>query len=155
MQCRDFQREDLDECTQLFMSVYEKEPWNDKWQSFDMARHYLLEFVENPVFLGHVVTENGKIIGASFGHKKTCWQGLEFYIDEFFISFELQRKGVGKLLMNHIKTILAKQNIYTIVLLTEEGYPSEAFYLKEGFRIKDSARFMFFTDSDTDSNAKK
>jgi len=142
MQFRDFEMGDLDECTRLLLCVYERDPWNDAWPNVETARQYLLEFAQNPSFMGQLAIDENRIAGASFGHKRTWWQGAELYIDEFYIHPDLQRRGIGKALMNHIKSELTRLNIHAMALLTERGYPSEAFYRREGFVIRKSTQFM-------------
>ena len=78
LEVREFRKEDIDECTDLFLRVFNREPWNDEWESFDSAKEYLAEFIQNPSFQGFIASENGGIIGVCFGHQRSYWQGKEF-----------------------------------------------------------------------------
>lgn len=139
---KQFEVANLDECTDLFLKVYAREPWNDRWESFQQARQYLLEFINNSAFTGFVVLDNTKIIGVCLGHLRSWWQGKEYYINEFFIDPEMQGKGIGTGFMTFIKENLKKQEIRTIVLITSKGYPAELFYKKNQFHESKSNIFM-------------
>lgn len=132
----------LDECTHLFLKVYSVDPWNDKWESFEQARDYLLEFINNPVFYGCVAIKASKIIGVCLGHKRSWWSGKSYYMNEFFIDNDLQNQGIGTEFMNYIKNNLIDQGIKGIVLITEKDIPAEMFYKKNNFHVSQSNIFM-------------
>ncbi len=139
---KQFEMANLDECTDLFLKVYAREPWNDRWESFEQARQYLLEFINNSVFTGFVVLDNAKIIGVCLGHLRSWWQGKEYYINEFFIDSEMQGKGIGTGLMEYLKKRLVEQGVQMIVLMTHQGFPAELFYKKNQFHESKSNIFM-------------
>lgn len=141
---KQFVSRNIDECTNLFLKVFSGEPWNDQWESFNQAREYLVEFLENPGFEGFIVSDNDRIVGACFGHKRSWWKGKEFYIDEIFIDNEMQGRGIGSGLLDFVKARLLKQEIQTLVLLTEKGLPAELFYKKNGFHSSETNIFMFY-----------
>lgn len=85
------------------LKVYSREPWNDKWESFEQAREYILEFINNPVFTGFLACEDSKIIGVCLGHMRSWWGGKEYYMNEFFIDNEMQGKGIGTNFLEFIK----------------------------------------------------
>jgi aminoglycoside 6'-N-acetyltransferase I len=137
-----FEIGNLDECTRLFLKVYSRRPWDDRWESFDQAQKYLLEFINNPVFKGFVVLENTKIIGVCLGYQRSWWAGKEYYLNEFYIDHEKQGKGIGTNFMKFIKKSIAKQGFKMIVLMTGKGFPAEMFYKKNQFRERESHIFM-------------
>lgn len=53
--CEDFQR-----CVELFINVFNQEPWNDNWSN-EYAEQYLKDFINTPGFKG-IVFEDGSII---------------------------------------------------------------------------------------------
>jgi GNAT superfamily N-acetyltransferase len=67
--------------------------------------------------------------------KKPWVQGLEYYIDEFCVRYDMQGKGVGSWFIKAIEENVHKQGMNTIILNTERGFPSHNFYLKNGFRV--------------------
>lgn len=133
---------DINECTELMMDVYGREPWYDQWE-FEQAKTYLLEYINCQSFRGYVIKDMDKLVAVCVGRKKTYWQGDEYYIDEFFIDTKQQGKGLGTEFLNYIKKCLKQEKIECITLLTERGIPAESFYSKNGFQTKDQNIFMF------------
>jgi aminoglycoside 6'-N-acetyltransferase I len=142
LEFKKFENSYLDECTNLFLNVYSVEPWNDKWESFEQARDYLLEFISNPVFSGYIACNDSKIIGVCLGHKRSWWSGKSYYMNEFFVDNDLQGQGIGTQFMNYIKKNLIEQGIKGIVLITEKDIPAEMFYKKNNFQVSQSNIFM-------------
>ncbi|WP_139083969.1 GNAT family N-acetyltransferase [Paenibacillus sp. HGF5] len=133
---------DLEPCSELMLKVFNGEPWFDQWDSVSHVQQYLKEFMDNPVFLGFVIEQEGSILGASFGHTKSWYSGKEYHIQEYFIDTGLQRSGLGSALMNGMKAYLHSMNIHCMVLLTGKGLPAEDFYRKHGFEVKQDIIFM-------------
>jgi hypothetical protein len=75
----------IDECTDLFLNVFTREPWNDHWESPQDAKRYLESHYAFNSFLGYVAVYEGRIVGASFGFIKPWQRGFEYYINEFFV----------------------------------------------------------------------
>lgn len=140
---REMKVEDLKECSKLFLKVFTKEPWFDQWKSVKTVEIYLAELVNNPVFLGFVIEEKDKIVGVSFGHTRSWYDGYEYCIDEFLIDDGIQGVGLGTQFMKSIKDGVKAKDINCIFLLTERGIPAEVFYKKNGFRIKENSLFMY------------
>lgn len=67
---RPMERDDLDACAHILMSVYNNEMWQAKWD-FATARAYLLDYVAAEKFVGFVQEKNGEICGAMFCHEKS------------------------------------------------------------------------------------
>jgi aminoglycoside 6'-N-acetyltransferase I len=142
IEIREFQKEDINQCSDLFLKVFTREPWNDQWESFESAQEYLTEFIVNPSFSGFIASENGRIIGVCFGHKRSYWQGREFEIDEMYVDTDAQGKGVGTKLICYAKGQLDKQGIKNFVLMTGKDLPAEKFYIKNGFYRNESMILM-------------
>jgi aminoglycoside 6'-N-acetyltransferase I len=135
-------KSDLEPCSELMLKVFSGEPWFDQWDSVLHVQQYLAEFMDNPVFLGFVIEQEGKILGASFGHTKSWYSGKEYYIQEYFIDTDLQGSGLGSALMNGMKAYLSSVHVHCMVLLTEKDLPAEDFYRKHGFEVKKDIIFM-------------
>ena len=60
-------------------------------------------------------------------------------LDQLCISVKFQGQGAGSKFLELIEADIKKQNINTIVLTTSKGFPSEKFYLKNGFKTSDNA----------------
>lgn len=134
--CEDFQR-----CVELFINVFNQEPWNDNW-SKEYAEQYLKDFINTPGFKG-IVFEDGSIIkGFIFGTRKKWWSGDEFFINELCVEIDAQRRGIGTGMLNYLENILKDEEIERITLLTDKGIPAEAFYKKKGFIEIERLLFM-------------
>ncbi|WKA51750.1 GNAT family N-acetyltransferase [Planococcus liqunii] len=123
---------DLSLCTDVFIEVFNGEPWNDEWES-EKAGRYLLDFYRMPGFLGLLATEGEELIGFLFGVRRVWWSGDEFFIHEMCVKSSQQNKGIGKALMDRLLEELEARSITHLSLLTDRGIPAEAFYKKNGF----------------------
>ena len=130
---RKFTAQDVDKCTKLFKEVFSAYPWYDNWVSFEQARTYLTELIENPVFEGYVAYNGLNMVAVCFGHKRSWWMGKEFFIDEFYVRNKNQGNGIGTRMMNYIKKQLIEEEYTRLVLLTNKEIPAEEFYIKNGF----------------------
>ena len=99
--------------------------WSKEWNNV----------IKNNYFLGYVGIENNKIVAISIGMKKPWMNGMEYYIDEFCISHNMQGKGFGSQFLSKIEKDLKKLNLNGIILNTEKDYPAQKFYEKNGFKV--------------------
>lgn len=76
-----------------------------------------------------------KIVALSIGMKKPWIKGMEYYIDELCVSYELQGKGIGSSFIKEIEHDIKQLGMNGILLLTEKDYPSEKFYIHNGFGV--------------------
>jgi aminoglycoside 6'-N-acetyltransferase I len=132
----------LDSIIELYISVFSKPPWNDKWD-LENCRTYLLELINNPVFLGYLFMIDDKLIGCCFGHCKSWYSGKELFIDELFIKTDDQKKGYGSKFLSYIEKDLSTQNIKRLTLLTKKESTPELFYKKCGFNYLDTLGYMY------------
>ena len=137
-----FKIELVDECVDLYMKTYSQEPWNESWESRDAVTSLFMNHCENNYFIGYTAIKDKKVVGVSFGFSKPWIKGKEYYIDEFFIDPDCQRQGIGSELMSDIKDDLTSKGIRAIILATARGYPSHAFYEKEGFNVLENLIFL-------------
>ncbi|WP_353172603.1 GNAT family N-acetyltransferase [Acinetobacter rudis] len=128
-----FQAFHIAECAKLYCETYSAEPWNEHWDSEQPIIDFLSAHFANNYFLGFVVKAENKIIAASIGFKKPWNQGMEYYIDEFFIHPAYQRLHIGSRLMQYIEQQCQTLKLNAVILNTERGYPSELFYKKNHF----------------------
>lgn len=132
----------LQECGTLLMEAYNCAPWDNCW-SEEVALIYLKEFMTNPRFIGFVIVEANKIVGAAFCHEKTWWTNDELFVDEFFISPSCQRKGYGNVLLAHIEEYIKEKKLAGFTLLTNRFMPSVKFYDKNNFVKAEHVVFMY------------
>jgi aminoglycoside 6'-N-acetyltransferase I len=136
LQIKELSSNYLEECVDLAIATFTKEPWNDVYESRDQVVTFYKNHLKNNYFLGYVALLEGKVVALSVGMKKPWIKGMEYYIDEFCVDYNLQGKGIGSLFLNSIADDIEKKGLNAIMLNTEKGYPSEAFYIKNGFTIE-------------------
>ena len=127
-------REHIEECVDLYIDVFTKAPWNDTYESGGQVSRFFRNHMANNYFVGYVLKGQGGIIALSIGMKKPWINGAEYYIDQFCVRTDLQGKGVGSCFLKLIEDEIRKEQMNAIILSTERGFPSEQFYLKNGFK---------------------
>lgn len=125
----------IDECVDIYINTFSKEPWNDEYESRDQVVTFFNNHIYNNYFLGYVGVLNNEIVALSLGMKKPWIKGMEYYIDEFCVSYQYQGKGIGTLFIKEIELDIKRMGLNAIMLNTEKGYPAEKFYRKNGFDV--------------------
>lgn len=124
----------VEESVDLFIETFSSEPWNDEYESrqqvVDLFEHHL----RNNYFVGYVGMLQNQIVALSLGFKKPYINGLEYYIDEFCVSKEMQGLGIGSKFLNFIESDIKKAGMRAIILNTDREFPAKAFYEKNGFQ---------------------
>jgi len=116
----------------LYVNTYKQEPWNENWEK-EIAMKRINEAIENNNSENYCINKDNKIIGVMFGRRNYYIDKKELYIDEYFIEYNNQRKGIGKYFLEYIEKDLKHKNYSSMVLLTRKSFPSELFYRKNGF----------------------
>lgn len=137
MQIDRMKTEHIEECVDLFIDVFSGEPWNEIYSSREQVDAFFQNHMSNNYFEGFVLKDQGKIIAMSIGMKKPWLEGTEYYIDQFCVKTDFQRQGAGSLFLKLIGEEIGKQGMNAIILNTERKFPSERFYLKNGFEAFD------------------
>ena len=138
-----YKDKNIDEVVELFLDVFENEPWNDNWPTKQKAKNYLVDIINTPGFIGYLNYKEEKLAGVLFGHIVKWWEGDEYFIKEFFIDRKLQGEGIGSQMMEQLKTDLKNKDVHTMILLTENHAPAAQFYQKRGFKVSSHNVFMF------------
>ena len=131
---KEIDKDIIDECVDVFIDTFTKKPWYDVYESKDQVVKFFNNYLNNNYFLGYVGLLDGKVVAVSIGMKKPWIKGMEYYIDEFCVSYEMQGKGIGSKFVKYIEEDIQKQGLNGILLNTEKGYPSYKFYVKNGFK---------------------
>ena len=125
----------LEECVDLFKDTFSREPWNDEYDSREQVKNFFVNHMKNNYFLGYIGLIDDKIVALSLGMKKPWIKGMEYYIDEFCISYDFQGKGIGSSFLKGIEELLIDEKVEGMILNTERDYPSCNLYEKNGFKI--------------------
>ena len=119
---------------ELFRSVFTGPPWYDDWSDENQLEEYLRDLMgaRIPIDLG--LYEDGRLVGLSIGCVKHWCGGTEYFIDEFCISNDCQRRGLGKCFLELIEEYLVSRGIRQIFLMTQKAMPACGFYQHLGFK---------------------
>jgi len=134
--------ETLNRCAEI-LAVSFNEAFGDEW-THENALQKLTTFYNSPKFRGWVVEEGNKIIGGCIGNIETYFTGDYFYLKEMFIEPSLQRKGIGRELMNKIKEALKTEGIEMIILYTSNEGSQFSFYQRNGFNEMKGMRMLMY-----------
>ncbi len=131
-----------EEIKALFLSVFTAEPWNDDWSDQEQLDAYIRDLTGQGNSLAYGLYESGNLIGVSMGNIKHWFTGTEYYIDEFCIRPDRQRRGAGTLFLNKIENAIRDMGLKQIFLQTESTVPAYGFYRKNGFcELKEHVSF--------------
>jgi len=67
----------LDNCLDLFMDTFSKEPWNDVDESRKQVVDFFENYMKNDYFIGYVLKIGDELVGLSLGAKKPFLKGME------------------------------------------------------------------------------
>lgn len=125
----------INECTELYIEVFNDEPWHDGWQ-IDDAKERLTDIFNHRKFLGvGVYDEEQNIIGFLAGYTERWLNSNHFNLNEICIKTALQNQGIGSKLIATLEMLCKQNYINRIYLLTERAGQAEAFYKKNDFYI--------------------
>ena len=129
---RKYQETDLAACAALYCAAFAGDPWNEQWTQ-EIAEKRIRELMCSPMSAGYVCEENGRLRGMAIGCSVTYLYGRGLVIHEFCVDPAAQRTGIGSEMLRYVCDTLKAEGYVGIFLNTRRGYPSEKFYLKNGF----------------------
>jgi aminoglycoside 6'-N-acetyltransferase I len=141
MMIRELIQSDIPSCAEILCRVYNNDLWQCRWDN-QVAQEYLTDVYQNKKFLGYIIEEEGRIIGALFAHEKVWWNNSEVFIEEMFISPEFQRMGLGEKLLGEVEKYVRMRNLAGITLSTNKYAPAHTFYAKNEFVDCEHVVFM-------------
>ncbi len=139
---RKIKKEDLSACAEILCQVYNNDMWRCCWTR-ERAEAYLDDFFGANKFVGFVIENDEKIIGAMFAHEKIWWNNSELFIEEMFILPEMQRQGFGSALIKAAEEYVAEHRLAGLTLSTNKYAPAPNFYRKNGFMDNEYIMFMY------------
>ena len=134
--------DDIRGAAELFCRTFSAEPWNEEWE-YELAEKRVGELMSAPQSVGYVSISDGRVEAFLCGRKLTYLNGTEYVIDEFCVSPDMQRKGIGTAVIEYARRELSEEGVIAMALMTTRGYPSEKFYIKNGFEGNDDMVFMY------------
>ena len=131
----------IDEYAELFVSVFNAEPWNDSWTK-ETAQIRIGNMMKTETFIGKALYYDNDLKGIIWGQKKQYYNGMHFHIEEFCVRTEEQNKGYGSKLLKALEKALSEIGVDNIYLITSKGERTEGYYSKRGFVSSDSMVLM-------------
>ena len=128
--------------TDVFTSVFTKEPWNDDWSDTNQLDMYINDLVGQGYSLTYGLFDDAELIGIALGYVKHWYSGTEYIINEFCIKTDRQGAGAGSFFIAEIEKAIKELGIKQIFLLTDSNVPAYNFYKKNGFVEEQTTRPM-------------
>lgn len=139
---RKMEKGDIAVCSDILSAVYNNELWGCRWTK-EAGTAYLKDYFGAQKFVGFVIEEEGKILGAMFAHEKIWWNNSELYVDEMFVLPDKQRKGYGSMLISTAEEYIREKKLAGLTLCTNRYAPAPYFYRKNGFNDNEAIVFMY------------
>lgn len=134
----------ITEYVNLFVSVFNSEPWNDKWTE-ETALLRLENMMKTNTFIGKALYFENDLKGFIYGQKEYFYDGIHFQIQEFCVKSDEQKKGYGKALLQALRDELDTLGVVNVYLITLRSDSTEGYYRRRGFVTSDDMILM--TDS--------
>lgn len=123
----------LPQIAELYRAAFAGEPWNDDWSDGEQLAAYIREISCPFNSLNYGLLINGSLAAVSIGMIRHWWEGTNYNIEEFFVSPDMQGKGIGTRFMQMIGEDVKKRGLSGIFLQTDSDKPAYRFYRKNGF----------------------
>ncbi len=125
---------DFPACADELIAAFRESPWDEVWTP-EQAIDRIDGIMSARVSRGYVCMNGTLCISMLCGRIMTYQDCKLFYIDEFSVHPAYQRQGIGSRMLAFLREELRKEPtpISHISLITERGFPSVAFYEKNGF----------------------
>ncbi|MDE6731701.1 MAG: GNAT family N-acetyltransferase [Oscillospiraceae bacterium] len=143
MDCKitDMDLSHIAEYAKLFVSVFNSEPWNDKWTE-ETAVLRLENMMRTNTFIGKALYSENELKGFIYGQKEYYFNGIHFQIQEFCVKSDEQKKGYGKALLQELRNELDTLGVVNVYLITSHGESTEGYYQRRGFVTSDNMILM-------------
>lgn len=134
--------EDMDishvrEYAELFVSVFNRPPWEDRWTVLT-AKLRIGELITTGTFVGKAAYEDRRLLGIILGQKEHFFDGVRFQIQEFCVRPEFQQGGCGSRLLSSLREELNALGVTEIYLITTHGESTEGWYRRRGLKVSDN-----------------
>lgn len=128
--------------TDVFVSVFTRDPWNDDWSDKNQLDMYINDLVGQGYSLTYGLFDDDELIGIAMGYIKHWYSGTEYIINELCIKTDRQGKGAGSFFISEIEKAIKGLGVKQIFLLTDSNVPAYNFYKKNGFNEEETTRPM-------------
>ncbi|MBR9691312.1 GNAT family N-acetyltransferase [Candidatus Woesearchaeota archaeon] len=137
MEIRRAAKKDIKRISEIIKTEYGKPPYNDKWTDRTALKTVKEYFRHKSIFVAEIEKE---IAGFIIGYVYSYESGPMGYVNEFIVSSEFQKRGVGKKLMKHIENYFKKKKVKKIAL--HASIKSKAYEIYKNWGYKKSHFIM-------------
>jgi GNAT superfamily N-acetyltransferase len=90
------------------LALYEKAPE----QVTNTAEQLKIDLFDDPICEAIVAEENGEVLGfALYYTSYSTWKGRSLYLEDFYVSEQHRKRGIGQLLFNEILQIAKQRKV--------------------------------------------
>ena len=132
MNITDMELSHISEYAELFISVFNSEPWNDEWTK-ETAQIRIENMMKTGTFIGKALSADNGLKGIIWGQKEQYYNGTHFHIQKFCVKTSEQNKGYGNAMLKALEKALSEIGVKNIYLITSKGAKTEGYYSKRGF----------------------
>lgn len=90
----------LNDYAELFVAVFNSDPWNDSWTK-ETAVIRIENMMKTNTFIGKAIYSETDLKGIIWGQKEQYYNGIHFQIQEFCVKSTEQKKGMEKRCCKH------------------------------------------------------
>ena len=137
-------------CAQMYCDAYAQPPWNETYDAQEIEA-YLRGFMGREAYGAYVLTKGGECVALALCVLIPGVGCPSLRVEDLCVAPAFQRKGYGGTLMRLLKAQAAQLGADCILLGTQRGFPSHAFYLKNGFEEINSS-VLLYSGVETDAN---
>lgn len=141
VELKDLTPEDLNTMSELFVTTFSREPWNEDWDN-SLAFERLELFMNHPAKVAVGGYFKGELIGFLLGSVQPYQRERYFYLEEMCVDAKFQGKGLGTRLWGSLEEKLKQKGVSSLSFLTLEESAAENFYKKQGCVFGEGVRFM-------------
>jgi ribosomal protein S18 acetylase RimI-like enzyme len=141
MRYESIEADDLHDCGTVYISVFNSDPWGEAWDA-SSALSRLSETFNTPGFLGVKALADRNLVGFAMGHIESYDDGSDYYLKEMCVDPGLQRRGIGRGLLDELRQSLRAMSVRKLYLLTAREGPAAEFYASQGFYTSEKMIMM-------------
>ena len=129
-------------CAQLYRDAYALPPWEETYEAQEIEA-YLRGFMGSDAYGAYVLTKGGECVALALCVLIPGVGCPSLRVEDICVAPAFQRKGYGGTMMRLLKKQAARLGADCILLGTQRGFPSHAFYLKNGFEEIDTSVLLY------------
>lgn len=132
----------VEDCARIYMEAYAAPPWEETYEPREIEQ-YLRGFYAGGAYRAYVLTKGGEALALALCVLIPGVGCPSLRVEDFCVAPAHQRRGWGGVMMRLLKAEAAKLGADCILLGTQRGFPSHAFYLKNGFTSIDTSVLLY------------